>query len=282
MVGSPTKFQRRYSIADKIEIKPEAGHRKEVVAFFSEGLPANEYIEIDLGGRVPFRLYGTINDSTLIADVGICPQVKDFLQLLREKRPEIPRFNTAQDEILTLIASVTPTRLHLHFNDLVGVDVVSHTLPGASDGYPRLYVGWCTHSKDISATGSYELDTSLAPVGSPPIRDKYAIPSTLYFDLIGMIFASTSVGATQPTYFHIWDREEELFTADHSGFPVIPGHNELIADIRDQRIFLLEETYRFDPATTMFLKFDAEFDGTNVISAGTIKCGLIGLLGKPV
>lgn len=277
---SPTVFQRRQTTTATITITADAGHRYYLRDIFQQGLSSGDYIDVYLANKVPLRLYAIINDCVLVDDVGVGQYRRGFFEVIRQKFPDVPRFNTADDEDLAIKASATPTRLHMHFDDIIGGDTKTHTIPGASDGFPRLYIGWCTHSQTITSTDNYKLDTPLAPVGAPQIKDGYVIPGSLRMKLLGLIFGSAKSGSSMPTNFHIWDGMTELFCDDHSGFPVRTGNNELAVDIKYGVIFLLDEPYVYEPNSTMYLNFDAYHDGANNIAAQTEVAGLILLIEK--
>lgn len=276
-----TKFQRRSSTTDTLELEPRSGHRYELKDIAVNGLASGAYLDIYIGGKSMCRIYGNKLDMITLGGHGLNEDYLGFFELIRSKRPDIPLYNSAQDEKLTLKYSATPTINSVYFNDLTGIDVISHTLPGASDGFPTFMLSWVTHSKLLNATGEYAFDVSLAPTGLPTIKDEYTFAG-LEYELFGLIFASTKAVASSPTFFRIFDYKTPLFDDSMVGFRVHADNNELKCDVTKNQIFILPESYKFLDRSTIRLLFSFSFDGTNTIASGTLMLGLLGILTKPV
>jgi len=275
-----TRFQRRSSTTDIIELEPKSGHRYYLKDVAVNGLPAGGYMDVFIGGKAMCRVFGSKLDMVCLGGHGANEDFLGFFELIRSKKPDIPMYNSAQDEIMTIKYSAVPTIHSVYFNDVVGEDVISHILPGASDGFPTMHIAWVTHSKVLNVSGEYAMDVSLAPTGLLTIKDEYTF-SGLEYELFGLIFASTKSVGSSPTYFRIFDYKTPLFDDTLIGFRVHVDNNELKCDVTKNQIFILPESYRFLDRSTIRLLFSFSFDGTNSISANTLLLGLLGILHKP-
>jgi len=277
-----TEFQRREAATAALTVASKAGHRRELIDIAGDYVTAEE-VDVNIGGKVVFRLYPSKNDMTLIGAPGAVGHAINIMELLRSKKPEIPRFYAAQDEDLSIVAKSAPTtRQDIYFYDMVTGEVLSHALPGGSDGLPRPYIAWVTHSQALAATGVYALNTSLAPTGMPAIADKYTFAG-FNFRMLGIIFASakSTVGTTTPTWLRMFDGDVFMFDDDRDGLLIDITHNELKCDVTVGKLFMLERPHLFSERTQIGLEMYITHDGTNDIAAGVELLGLVGLL-EPV
>lgn len=274
-----TEFQRREGAAAELTVASKAGHRRELIDIAGDYVTEEE-VDVNIGGKIVFRMYPSKNDMTLIGVPGAVGHAINVLELLRSKKPEIPRFYAAQDEDLSIVAKSAPTtRQDMYFYDMMEGDVISHTMPGGSDGLPRPYIAWMSHSKAINATGVYEFDTSLAPTGMPAIKNKYTF-SGFNFRMLGIIFAcaKSAAGTTTPTWLRMFDGDVFMFDDDRDGLLIDITHNELKCDVGVGQMFMLERPHVFRDKVQIGLEMYATHDAVNDIAAGVELLGLVGLL----
>jgi len=272
-----TELQRRSSTAATLAVLAKAGHRHEIIDLAGDGFTAGKYTDINVGGKSVLRLYPAKNDMVLIGGHGAVGNHINILSLLKAKYPDIPLLYAGQDEDITVVQETAPTQQSIYFYDMTTGEIASHKLPGGSDGYPRPYIAWVSHSAAVTATGITKLDTSLAPTGALGIKDLYTFAG-FNFRLLGIIFASAKVVASTPLWLRIFDGETFMFDDDRNGLMINADRNECKCDVTVGKLFLLERPHVFKDKTQIGLEMYCSHDGTNNITAGTELLGLVGLI----
>ncbi|MCC6014863.1 MAG: hypothetical protein LM564_04065 [Desulfurococcaceae archaeon] len=271
---APTRLRKAYTTTTSLVIPAKVGERHSIEDILAYGLAAGAYVDVVVGATNMLRLYGNRNDMYLIPPPNAVVGGMGPLEFLRRVTGRTELIYAEEDEDITITFSSAPTIGVVDY--FVDPSAKEKTSPFGSQSKERLLIAWVSHSRAINATGNYSLDTPLMPVGLPAVVDQFIVPANYEYHLHGIIFASTKVGSTKPTYLHIWDEGTELFTPyDHKGLLVDPDANLLKCDLRYGYYFKLPEPYVFAPGHKITLNFDAVFDGTNTIAAGTLLLGLI-------
>jgi hypothetical protein len=270
----PTRLRKAYTTTTSLTVPAKIGEKHSIEDILASGLAAGAYVDIVVGATNMLRLFGIKNDMYLIPPPGAAPRAVGPLEFLREVTGRSELIFAEEDEDIIITFSSAPTiGVVDYYVDPSGKD---KTLPFGTQSKERLLISWTTHSKTVNATDNYSLDTALMPTGLPAIVDGFVVPANYEYHLHGIVFASTKLGTTKPTYLHIWDEGTELFTPfDHKGLLVDPDANILKCDLRYGYYFKLPEPYVFGPGHKITLNFDATYDGTNTIAANTLLLGLV-------
>jgi len=273
----PTRLRKAYTSTTALTIASKVGERHSIEDIFVNGLASGAYIDIVVGATNMLRLYGSKNDMVLIPPPGSSPASLGVLEFLRKVTGREELIYAEEDEDITVRFSAAPAIAALEY--FVDPATRDKTAPFGSQSKERIIIAWLTHTYAVNATGGYLLDVPLMPVGLPAIIDGFIVPANYEYHLYGLIFASGKAGSTKPTYLHIWDEGMELYTPfDHKGLLIDPDANMLKCDLRYGYYFKLPEPYIFSPGHKITLTFDAVFDGTNTIAAGTLLFGMIMLV----
>jgi len=273
----PTRLRLAYTTTTQLQVAAKVGEKHSIEDIAAQGLGAGAYVDLVVGSTNLLRLYGNKNDMVLIPSPASLKRSIGPLEWLRLITGREELIYAEEDEDITLTFSSAPTLGLMAY--YVDPSTKDKTLPFGTQSKERIIIAWVTHSSAINATKSYNLDKALMPTGLPEVKDGFIIPANYEYTLYSIIFASAKSGSTKPTYLHIWDEGQELYTPfTHKGLLIDPDYNMLKLDLSNDIYFKLPEPYVFGPGHKITLKFDAEYDGTNAIAAETLLCGLVFLI----
>jgi hypothetical protein len=268
----------RYVRADSpttLKISAKSGESHKILEIYIDSPAADSYMDVIIGNATVARIPIYYNDCLFVAPYSGSIYNWSIIQLIHKIFGEGADFEADQDEDITLQFSSAPGTVHVFYE--VGKPGIDKTALLRSGCKNFALFNMITHSAAINATGNYSLNTSVAPVGFPSIADGFIIPSGRRFILKALAFRSASNGNTKTKYAHIWDENYEFFDPlNHAGISVEPAKNVLAVDIKTLDIYSFPD-YEVLSGHKLTLNFDASYDGTNAIAAGTAKLFLIGL-----
>jgi len=264
----------RFNNVTSAVIPKETGISKRILDIWIDSVPDKTWMDVSVGTTRVARITLKWNDVLLVSEPEGSLNDISTLQFISKIFPEFA-IEADQDEDITLEFNNTIPALHvLYFVQKAGID---KTKLGRSACPNLVYACPITHSATINATKNYTLDTPRSPTGFPELKDGFVIPSGRQLVLKAIAFGSAAAGSTTPTRLHIWDERTELLTPlDHAGVSIEAGKNLLSADITREDIVKVKD-YVIAPGHRISLTFDATYDGTNTIAAGTLALILFGL-----
>jgi hypothetical protein len=231
-------------------------------------------MDVYVGPRIVARLPIKWGDSLFVApNLGSKDNVS-LLGWIRKFFGEDFYIEADPSEDITFSFNASQTGVHVLY--LEHTEAVDKSRPLRSLSPTRVLFHIVTHSAAVNATKNYSLDTSLIPTGFTDIKDGWICPSGKRFTLKALAFGSAQAGSTTPTKLHLWKENFEYFTPTHEGLSVAYGKNFLAFDIT-RNDFFDSPDIAFEPGQKLTLNFDASYDGTNAIAAGTLAAILIGL-----
>ena len=264
----------RFTSTTQAVIPKEPGVSKRIVDIWIDGVPDRTYVDVSIGTTRIARLPLKWNDVTLVSEPENSMNDVSTLQFFSKLVPEFA-IEADQDEDITFTFNNTIPALHVVY--VVQKPGINKSLLGRSASPNVLYACPVTHSATVNASINFSLDNALVPVGFPSIADGFVVPSGRQFVLKALAFGTAAAGSTTPTRLHIWDERFEFFSPiEHTGISVEAGRNMLSANIAMEDIVKVKD-YVIPAGHKITLNFDASFDGTNTIAAGTLALFLIGL-----
>jgi len=217
--------------------------------------------------------------------------LKGLWTYTREKFPDFPTYKVQNGGTLKLVASATAGALSVEYTVHEAGDFAADA-PGAKKGTVRPFILAATHSDDITATGTYDIDTVIGLPEVPKYPFVERVPSTKQIEIYGIAAYSPASGSTRATYLRIWHEESVLFDEDRNGFMIDPTvANDLSNTINVSAatgpnqyscaFFRFPTPWILKPMDSFKFEIDASYDGTNTLAAGSVIITLIGTE-KPV
>lgn len=265
----------RVDNATEVKIPAKSGESHRIVEIFIDSPASDSYFDVVIGTNTVARIPVKLGDSLYVAPHSGSLRDYSIIALCKDVFGEEFDLEADQDEDITLKFSAAQGTVHVFYE--VGRPGIDKTRLGrsASETIPLFAI--VTHSAEVTASGNYDLDQAVVPLGFPEIKDGYVVPSGRTFQIRALSFGASAVGDSKPTYVHIYDETYEFFDPiTHKGVSVEPGKNVLVTDIKTLDIYKIEP-YAVLSGHKLTLNIDCEHDGTNNIPAGTEKLVLIGL-----
>lgn len=261
-------------------ISPKIGRNTILKDLFISGHTAEDYIDIEVGGRHMLRVYIETLDCLLIDKGDVRPQNLGFLSWLREIIPGWAELYAAHDEDLVITPSGTYTALTAWYDRVEVPSPGDKTKPGGSQCKVMNHIYWLSHSGTISADATdASFNHNLLPAGVRSLVDDGQVKNTEQFDLAAILCGNNNTSTdTHLDRVKLIDEGVMIGTPEtQEGFLVDPASgNELQLDLLYKRIFKLPEVYVLGKGHKYGIKYDVDYV-TTTRAADYYKLGLIGI-----
>lgn len=257
-----------------VTIPARVGYRHRILELYIDSPASNSYFDVYVGSRIVGRFPIKWGDSTFVAPTNASKDNKSLFSFIRDVFGSDYYIEGDASEDITFNFSSSQSGIHIYYQE--DTEAVDKTKPLRSLSPNRVLFHILTHSKAVSASGNYSLDTPIIPTGFLSIADGSVFPSNTQWLVKGLAFGSAQSGSTTPTYLHIWKDNFEFFTPyDHAGVSVKLGQNFMTFDVTRGDYFAIPDVV-FQSGNKISVNFDASYDGTNSISANTLALVIIG------
>ena len=263
-----------FSNVTEVKIGAKTGLNHHVIEMWIDNPPDPSFVEIVVGRVSVAKFPVKVNDCLFFAPFSGSLYNESFFSWIKKAFGEDIMVEADETEDIVFKFSTAMPGVHVLYRE--DTEAVRKELPLRSGSEELVLVYPITHSKDINASGVYDLDTPDVPKEYPEIKSGIEIPSGNELHVFGLAFASKKSGTTRPTKFHIYHQRFELFTPDtHEGLSVDPDYNFLKFDINTMDWFKIPEVV-WRPGEKIVLQIDAEYDGANTLPAKSVYAFLIG------
>ncbi|MCI4409220.1 MAG: hypothetical protein JHC26_09020 [Thermofilum sp.] len=262
------------SSGSSVTIPARVGYRHRILELYIDSPANNSYFDVYVGSRIVGRFPVKWGDSLFVAPNNSSLNNQSLFGFIRSLFGNDYYIEGDASEDITFNFSNSQSGIHIYYQE--DTDTVDKTKPLRSLSPSRVLFHILTHSKTISASGNYSLDTPIIPTGFLSIADGSVFPSNTQWVVKALAFGSAQNGSTTPTALHIWRDNYEYFTPyDHTGVSVKYGQNFLVFDITRGDFFDIPDV-TFQAGNKISVNIDATYDSTNSISAGTLALIIIG------
>lgn len=265
---------RYVSSGSSVTIPARVGYRHRILELYIDSPASNSYFDVYVGSRIIGRFPVKWGDSLFVAPNNASKDNLSLFGFIRQLFGNDYVIEGDPSEDITFNFSTTQSGIHIYYQE--DTDTVDKTKPLRSLSPTRVLFHILTHSSTINASKNYSLDTPVIPTGFLSIADGSVFPSNTQWTIKALAFGSSQNGSTTPTALHLWKDNLEYYTPlDHSGVSIKYGQNFLVFDITRGDFFDTPDIV-YQAGNKISVNFDASYDGTNSISAGTLALIIIG------
>ena len=257
-----------------VTIPARTGYRHRILDIFIDSPADRSYFDVYVGSRIVGRFPVKWGDCTFVAPNAYSMRNRSLFSWIREVFGEDYYVEGDQSEDITFQFNTSQTGIHVYY--IEDTEAVDKSKPLRSLSPVRVLFHILSHSQAVNASKNYSLDTAIIPTGYLTIADGSVFPANTKWVVKALAFCSAKAGNTQPTYLHFWKDNFEYFDPfTHGGVAVMPGSNFLAFDITRFDYFDVPDI-TFLPGNKITVNFDAAYDGTNALAAGSLALVIIG------